>query len=82
MAVVMDSFDTMPSDKLRNKFVGEKEAVDANASNGVKSFEAVEVEPMTSDKLETNCAIVVEVAKDDSICEVLKVNGVVAAAVT
>ena len=37
---------------------------------------------MTSDKLETNCAIVVEVAKDDSICEVLKVNGVVAAAVT
>ena len=81
-AVVMDSFDTMPSDKLRNKFVGEKEAVDANASNGVKSFEAVEVEPMTSDKLETNCAIVVEVAKDDSICEVLKVNGVVAAAVT
>ena len=81
-AVVMDSFDTMPSDKLRNKFVGEKEAVDANASNGVKSFEAVEVEPMTSDKLETNCAIVVEVAKDDSICEVLKVNGVVVVAIT
>ena len=37
---------------------------------------------MTSDRFETNCAIVVEVAKDDSICEVLKVNGVVVVAIT